>query len=66
MSKIMELFYGDLGAFQNDMEEEQWEVDFRGEKYPPRIVMEQLAPPLFEETEGSRPASRSSGGRICR
>lgn len=50
MSKIMELFYGDLGAFQNDMEKEQWEVKFLGEKYPPRVGLVQLTPPLFEET----------------
>lgn len=51
MSKILELFYGEFGAFQGDMEKEHWEVNFLGENYPPRIVMDQLTPPLFEETE---------------
>lgn len=51
MAKIMELFYGELGSFQTAMEDENWEVDFRGEKYPPRITMDQMTPPLFEITE---------------
>lgn len=50
MGKIMELFYGELGAFQAKMEDAKWEVEFRDEKYPPRITMDQLAPPLFEMT----------------
>lgn len=50
MGKIMELFYGELGAFQAKMEDEKWEVEFRDEKYPPRITMDQLVPPLFEMT----------------
>lgn len=33
MAKIMELFYGKLGQFQTAMEDEKWEVDFRGEKF---------------------------------
>lgn len=51
MAKIMELFYGELGSFRTAMEDEKWEVDFRGEKYPPCITMDQLTPPLFEITE---------------
>ena len=51
MAKIMELFYGELGQFQTAMEDEKWDVDFRGEKYQPRITMDQLTPPLFEVTE---------------
>lgn len=27
---------------------QQWDTSFRGEQYPPRIVMEQSTPPLFE------------------
>lgn len=50
MGKIMELFYGELGAFQAKMEDDKWEVEFRDEKYPPRITMDQLVPPLFEMT----------------
>ena len=50
MGKIMELFYGELGAFQAKMEDDKWEVEFRDEKYPPRITMDQLAPPLFKMT----------------
>ena len=50
MGKIMELFYGELGNFQAKMEDDKWEVEFRDEKYPPRITMDQLVPPLFEVT----------------
>lgn len=50
MGKIMELFYGELGAFQAKMEDDKWEVEFRDEKYQPRITMGQLVPPLFEMT----------------
>lgn len=50
MGKIMELFYGELGAFQAKMEDDKWEVEFRDEKYPPRTTMDQLEPPLFEMT----------------
>ncbi len=50
MSKIMELFYGELGSFQSSMVDDNWEVEFRDEKYPPRVTMDQLQPPLFEVT----------------
>lgn len=50
MGKIMELFYGELGGFQTSMEDAGWEVEFRDEKYPPRVTMDQLTPPLFEMT----------------
>ena len=39
MGKIMELFYGELGTFQAKMEDDKWEVEFRDEKYPPRISL---------------------------
>ena len=50
MGKIMELFYGELGGFQTSMEDAGWYVEFRDEKYPPRVTMDQLTPPLFEMT----------------
>lgn len=53
MAKIMELFYGELGQFQTAMEDEKWEVDFRGEKYPPRITMDQLTPPACIQVIGT-------------
>ena len=51
MGKIMELFYGELGGFQTSMEDAGWYVEFRDEKYPPRVTMDQLTPPLFEMTD---------------
>lgn len=48
MGKIMELFYGELGLFESYMIDDKWSVEFRDETYPPRIVMDQLTPPLFE------------------
>ena len=48
MAKIMELFAASLDDFTADYEKLQWDVSFRGEAYPPRIVMEQATPPLFE------------------
>ena len=50
MGKIMELFYGELGGFQTSMENDGWSVEFRDEKYPPRVTMDQQTPPLFEMT----------------
>lgn len=50
MGKIMELFYGELGRFQTSMEDNGWSVEFLDEKYPPRVTMDQLTPPLFEMT----------------
>ena len=50
MGKIMELFYGELGGFQTSMEDDGWSVEFRDEKYPPHVTMDQLTPPLFEMT----------------
>lgn len=40
MAKIMELFATELDEFTGNYEKEQWDVTFRGEAYPPRIVME--------------------------
>ena len=39
MGKIMELFYGELGAFQAKMEDAKWEVEFRDEKTDTRTCM---------------------------
>lgn len=50
MGKIMGLFYGELGGFQTSMKDAGWNVEFRDEKYPPRVTMDQLTPPLFEMT----------------
>ncbi len=50
MAKIMELFAAELDDFVADYEKQQWEVSFRGECYPPRIVMELATPPLYKQT----------------
>lgn len=49
MAKIMEAFSFELNDFAARMEAAGWAVDFRGEKYPPRIVMEQSTPPLYKQ-----------------
>lgn len=55
MAKIMELFATELVKFTGNYEKEQWDVTFRGEAYPPRIVMEQATPPLYKiEEDGKR------------
>ena len=55
MAKIMELFATELDEFTGNYEKEQWDVTFRGEAYPPRIVMEQATPPLYKiEEDGKR------------
>lgn len=55
MAKIMEAFSFELDEFTAKMEDDGWAVDFRGEKYPPRIVMEQSTPPLFKvEEDGTK------------
>ena len=48
MAKIMELFAASLDDFTADYEKLQWDVSFRGEAYPPRIIMEQATPPLYK------------------
>lgn len=40
MAKIMELFATELDEFTANYEKEHWDVTFRGEEYPPRVVME--------------------------
>lgn len=55
MAKIMELFAASLDDFTADYEKLQWDVSFRGEAYPPRIIMEQATPPLYKiEDDGSK------------
>lgn len=55
MAKIMELFATELDEFTGNYEKEQWDVTFRGEAYPPRIVMELATPPLYKiEEDGKR------------
>ena len=48
MAAMMELFSVELDDFVKDYDDLHWDVSFRGEEYPPRIVMEQSTPPLFE------------------
>lgn len=55
MAKIMELFAASLDDFTADYEKLQWDVSFRGEAYPPRIIMEQATPPLYrQEPDGTQ------------
>lgn len=55
MAKIMELFATELDEFTANYEKEHWDVTFRGEEYPPRVVMEQTTPPLYKiEEDGNR------------
>lgn len=55
MAGIMQLFAAKLDEFTVNYEKEQWDVTFRGEAYPPRIVMEQATPPLYKiEEDGKR------------
>ena len=55
MAKIMELFAASLDDFTADYEKLQWDVRFRGEEYPPRIIMEQATPPLYrQEPDGTQ------------
>lgn len=42
MAKIMELFGSELSLLSVAVENDGWSVGFRGETYPPRIVMDQL------------------------
>lgn len=50
MAKIMEVFASELGLLSVAAENDGWSVGFRGEKYPPRIVLDQVQPPLFDMT----------------
>ena len=55
MAEIMGTFAHDLDNFVAYYEKLNWDTSFRGEAYPPRIVMEQSTPPLFEVgTDGAK------------
>lgn len=55
MAEIMGAFAHDLDNFVAYYEKQQWDTSFRGEQYPPRIVMEQATPPLYKiEDDGSK------------
>lgn len=55
MAEIMNMFSVELVEFVNDYDNLHWDVSFRGEEYPPRIVMEQTPPPLYKiEDDGSK------------
>ena len=55
MAGIMDMFSVELDEFVKDYEDLHWDVGFRGEEYPPRIVMERSTPPLFKvEDDGSK------------
>lgn len=55
MAAMMELFSVELDNFTAYYEKLQWDVSFRGEAYPPRIIMEQATPPLYKiENDGSK------------
>lgn len=45
MAEIMGAFAHDLDNFVAYYEKLNWDTSFRGEAYPPRIVMEQSTPP---------------------
>ena len=51
MAKIMELFARTFAEFAQQYDELEWETVFRGEEYPPCIVMEKQSPPLFVTAE---------------
>lgn len=55
MAEIMNMFSVELVEFVKNYDNLHWDVSFRGEEYPPRIVMEQTTPPLYKiEDDGSK------------
>ena len=55
MAEIMGAFAHDLDNFVAYYEKLNWDTSFRGEAYPPRIVMEQSTPPLYRvEDDGTK------------
>lgn len=55
MAGIMDMFSVELDEFVKDYDDLHWDVSFRGEEYPLRIVMEQTTPPLYKiEDDGSK------------
>lgn len=54
MAEIMGAFAHDLDNFVAYYEKLNLDTSFRGEAYPPRIVMEQSTPPLFIVEDGQK------------
>ena len=55
MAGIMDMFSVELDKFVKDYDDLHWDVSFRGEAYPPRIIMEQSTPPLYrQEPDGTQ------------
>ena len=54
MAEIMGTFALGLDNFVAYYEKLNWDTSFRGEAYPPRIVMEQSTPPLFIVEDGQK------------
>ena len=55
MAEIMGAFAHDLDNFVAYYENLNWDTSFRGETYPPRIIMERSTPPLYRvEDDGSK------------
>lgn len=54
MAEIMGAFAHDLDNFVAYYEKLNWDTSFRGEAYPPCIVMEQSTPPLFIVEDGQK------------
>lgn len=53
MAAMMELLSAKLDEFVKDYDNLHWDVSFRGEEYPPRIIMEQATPPLYKIEDDS-------------
>ena len=64
MGKIMELFCGEFGSFQAEMVDSKWSVEFHDEVYPPRIIIDQMIPPLFEMTDDGQKTDSQAGIQI--
>lgn len=60
MAEIMGTFAHDLDNFVAYYEKLNWDTSFRGEAYPPRIVMEQSTPPLFIVEDGQKETGAKS------
>ena len=58
MGKIMELFGSELSLLNVEVENDGWNLNFRGETYPPRIVLDQVQPPLFDMTPDGQKETR--------
>lgn len=55
MAEVMGAFAHDLDNFVAYYENLNWDTSFRGEAYPPQIIMERSTPPLYRvEGDGSK------------